>query len=98
MSNRPYPGSLVSGELILFVISSLVGRSYSYYCDHNFCESGSFCCGDNVCCLYLNDHWTYYFCLTSVAFLLTAFIWIVYHFMYRYDSLFSERTNFLRFF
>ena len=67
----------------LFIITILVSQAQSYYCDHDVCNSDQFCCGDNVCCLYLNDHWAFNFVLISIAFILTAFIWIVYHFMYR---------------
>jgi len=68
---------------LLFIISISIRSSQCYYCDHAVCDSSSYCCGDQVCCLYLNDHWTYYFSLSTVAIILTAFIWIVYHFMYR---------------
>ena len=86
MLKRTKPMNLL---LNLIIITISIRSSYCYYCDHNFCDgASSYCCGDNVCCLYLNDHWTYYFSLTTIAFILTAFIWIVYHFMYRLVMLF----------
>ena len=29
---------------------------FGYYCDHNFCQiSSQYCCGDNLCCDYVNQ-------------------------------------------
>lgn len=29
---------------------------FGYYCDHNYCEiSSQYCCGDNLCCDYVNQ-------------------------------------------
>ncbi|CAG2165267.1 unnamed protein product [Oppiella nova] len=33
-----------------------VSPVFGYYCDHNFCQiSSQYCCGDNLCCDYVNQ-------------------------------------------
>ena len=49
-----------------------------YYCDHNYCLEGQFCCGDNVCCDYVNKE-LWFTCVGFIMMIVLASIsWTVF--------------------
>lgn len=63
--------------LFLLTINSVHGN----YCDHDLCSitSNTYCCGENMCCEYINN-WTYYFWVVLViAIIIISLFWASFH-------------------
>ena len=85
---------MISFIKIIFLISLIYNQIafvYNYYCNHNLCSPQEFCCGDNICCIYSNYYWTYFWLVLLIIINIASFAWILFH--YFLIQKFSNQCN-----
>ncbi|KAH7645396.1 uncharacterized protein LOC124499733 [Dermatophagoides farinae] len=63
---------LLSGDGLLRPLDNTI-FVHAYYCDNDYCNSEQFCCGENICCDYVNNTIWHFICYL-ISFIVFAFI------------------------
>ncbi|OTF77154.1 hypothetical protein BLA29_008895 [Euroglyphus maynei] len=66
---------------------------HAYYCDNDYCNSEQFCCGENICCDYVNNTIWHFICYL-ISFIVFAFIlWAVFQLIIGIISNMNNNTD-----
>uniref|UniRef100_A0A0N7ZCE5 Vesicular, overexpressed in cancer, prosurvival protein 1 n=1 Tax=Scylla olivacea TaxID=85551 RepID=A0A0N7ZCE5_SCYOL len=77
---------MLPAPLTLLAAACLAGEVAANYCEWDLCGGEQYCCGDNLCCDYVNHHWYFWVGVVFMVLLVSACGGLFRYYYHRWTS------------